>query len=277
MKKATLIIDVARCHDCNNCFISCKDEHWDNDHSPIAVSQPRHGHRWLEILNIERGQYPLQDVCYLPKPCMHCEEAPCLKAAQDGAIYRREDGIVIIDPLKALGQKALVEACPYGSIYWNEDKGLPQKCTMCAHLLDQGWAQPRCSHSCATGAMEFVFLDEGELARRVEAEKLERYHPEFKTRPRVWYKNLYRFTQCHIAGSVAIDYGLECAVDALVTVTSVASGEVYTTRTNNYGNFKVDGLAKASGSYKIDVELRDIRKSCTLELIESTNLGVIHL
>ncbi|MBP1626409.1 MAG: bthL 2 [Holophagaceae bacterium] len=277
MKKVNLIIDVARCHDCNNCFISCKDEHWDNDHSPIAVSQPRHGHRWMDILNIERGKYPLQDVCYLPKPCMHCEDAPCIQASGDGAVYRREDGIVIIDPEKAAGREDLAASCPYGAIYWNEEKKLPQKCTMCAHLLDQGWEQPRCSHSCATGAMEFVLLEDAEMQQRVEAEGLEHFHPEYKTRPRVWYKNLFRFTKCHIAGSVAIDYGLECAVGAKVTITHQKSGEVWTTLANNYGNFKLDGFEKKSGKYRIDVELNGITKSCVFELTESINLGVIHL
>ena len=41
------------------------------------------------------------DVAYLPIPCMHCDNAPCIKAGSDGAITKREDGIVIIDPEKA--------------------------------------------------------------------------------------------------------------------------------------------------------------------------------
>ncbi|WP_005031374.1 4Fe-4S dicluster domain-containing protein [Holophaga foetida] len=277
MKKVNLIIDVARCHDCNNCFISCKDEHWDNDHSPIAVSTPRLGHRWMDILNIERGQYPLQDVCYLPKPCMHCEDAPCIRASRDGAVYRREDGIVIIDPVKAQGQKEIVDSCPYRAIYWNDEKAIAQKCTMCAHLLDKGWAQPRCSHSCATGAMEFALLEDLEMEKRVAEEKLEHFHPEYQTRPRVWYKNLYRFTKCHIAGSVAIHYGLECAVDAKVTVTHVATQATWSTRTNNYGNFKLDGFDRDSGDYQIEAEHTGITKACVIRLKESLNIGVIHL
>jgi len=127
-----MIIDIARCQDCNNCFISCKDEHWENDHMPIAKAQPRHGHRWIDIDRLERGQYPLQDVAYLPHLCMHCEDAPCMKGITDGTIYKRPDGIVIIDPVKAKGEKALAASCPYGAIYWNEESQLAQKCTMCA-------------------------------------------------------------------------------------------------------------------------------------------------
>ncbi len=59
-------------------------------------------------------------------------------------MYRRDDGIVIVDPEKAAGRKDLVSSCPYRRIYWNEEQQVAQKCTMCAHLLDQGWKEPRC-------------------------------------------------------------------------------------------------------------------------------------
>src|SRR5450756_433020 len=86
MKKWHLIIDVARCHDCNDCFLADRDEFVGNDFPPSAVSQPNHGHRWMNIKRKERGQYPIVQVAYLPMPCMHCDEAPCLTA--DGAVYK---------------------------------------------------------------------------------------------------------------------------------------------------------------------------------------------
>ena len=120
MKRWHLIIDVAECEDCNNCFLSCKDEHVDNDWPGYSLSQPRHGHRWMNILRKERGQHPLIDVAYLPMPCMHCRNAPCMSKAKEDAVYRREDGIVIIDPEKSKGQKGIVDACPYNVVWWNE-------------------------------------------------------------------------------------------------------------------------------------------------------------
>ena len=62
MNKWNMIIDVAKCHDCNNCFLACKDEFVDNDWPPYSVSQPLHGHRWMDIMRKERGQFPLIDV-----------------------------------------------------------------------------------------------------------------------------------------------------------------------------------------------------------------------
>jgi Fe-S-cluster-containing dehydrogenase component len=92
------------------------------------------GHFWMRIGETERGQYPMVKVAYTAIPCQHCDNPPCVGAGQNGAVYRREDGIVIIDPQKAKGQKDIVASCPYRVIYWNEELSLPQKCTLCAHL-----------------------------------------------------------------------------------------------------------------------------------------------
>ncbi len=105
MKKWNLVIDVARCHDCNDCFLADKDEFVGNDFLPYSVAQPWTGQRWMNIERKERGQYPIVQVSYLPVPCMHCDEAPCLKDSPAGAIYKREDGLVIIDPVKAKGHR----------------------------------------------------------------------------------------------------------------------------------------------------------------------------
>ena len=77
----------------------------------------------------------------------------CLKAAENGAVRNRPDGIVIIDPQKSKGQQQIMQACPYHVIYWNEETRTPQKCTLCAHRLDEGATQPRCAESCPTGAL----------------------------------------------------------------------------------------------------------------------------
>ena len=97
MKKWNLIIDVAKCHDCNNCFLACKDEYFENDFPPYSVAQPRHGQRWMNIMRKERGEYPEVDVAYLPILCMHCDDAPCIKKSKEGAVYKRKDGIVLIE------------------------------------------------------------------------------------------------------------------------------------------------------------------------------------
>src|SRR5215213_11075959 len=141
MKKWNMIIDVAECTNCQLCALSAMDEYVGNMWPGVAAPMPRHGHQWIDIKQKERGQAPMIDIAFVPTLCNHCDNAPCMKADKTGAISKREDGIVIIDPVKAKGHKELVEACPYGHIWWNEDLNLPQAWPFDTHLLDQGWQQ----------------------------------------------------------------------------------------------------------------------------------------
>jgi len=276
MKKWNLIIDIEKCEDCNNCFLSCKDEHVDNAFQGYSAPQVKHGHRWVNIMRKERGQFPQIDVAYMPVFCMHCDNAPCIKAAKDGAVYKRDDGIVIIDPVKAQGQKHLVDACPYGAIWWNEEHSLPQKCTLCAHLLDQGWKEPRCVQACPTGALHIVRAEDGEMQEIVKSETLEILHPEYHTKPRVFYKNLYRYTHYFIAGSVAVEKdGIsDCAQGAIVTL--IKDSEKRQAITDTFGDFKFDGLPENSGTYRVEITYED-RTMKTLEVgvDKSVSLGTV--
>ena len=278
MKKWNFVIDVAKCHDCNNCFLACKDEFYENDFPPYSAAQPRHSHRWMDILRTERGQFPKVDVGYLPYPCMHCDDAPCIQKAKGGAIYKREDGIVIIDPDKAKGKKEITETCPYGVIYWNEEKKVPQKCTFCVHLLEAGWKEPRCVQACPTGCLSVVHAEDSEMEKIKKSEKLEVYRPEYKSNPRVYYKNLYRYTRSFIAGSVALKDQDECAEGARVTLTHEATKTTAVATTNNYGDFKFDGLEDNSGNYRLDIQVPGRGKETrVIELKTSINVGTIFL
>ena len=127
------------------------------------------------------------DVAYVPTMCNHCDNAPCLAKGGD-AVKKRDDGIVIIDPVKAKGRKDLVEACPYGHIWWNEELQLPQIWTFDAHLIDQGWEQTRGQQACPTGAMRAIKVEDDEMARMAREQALEVMKPEAGTKPRVYYQ-----------------------------------------------------------------------------------------
>ena len=231
----------------------------------------------MNIMRKERGQYPLVDVAYLPTLCMHCDNAPCIKAAKKGAVSKRKDGIVIIDPKKAKGQKDLVDACPYGAIWWNADKAGPQKCTLCVHLLKDGWEKPRCVQSCPTGALEVVYAEDAEMLKIRKAENLEVLKPELKTNSRVFYKNLYCYDKCFIAGNVALQDKDECADGARVTLRKGAK-ELGTVETNNYGDFKVDNLEEKSGKYNLEIKYPGYgTRKVNVDLKDSINLGTIFL
>jgi Fe-S-cluster-containing dehydrogenase component len=274
MKSWHLIIDVARCHDCNDCFLADKDEFVDNEFPPTAAAQPWHGHRWMSIKRKERGQYPIVQTAYLPMPCMHCAEAPCLTA--DGAVYRRQDGLVIIDPVKAKGRREIVTSCPYNAIYWNEEKQLAQKCTGCAHLLDGGWTETRCSQVCPTDAVKLVMEEDVEMEQRVAAEGLERYRDSLGTKPRVYYKNLYRWTRAFVSASVVFADTDECAEGATMTVES-AGQSIGTAVSDNFGEVLVDRLEPGK-EYAVRIEAAGYTATVmTAKLDASLNLGTVML
>ena len=204
MDKWNLIINVDRCDNCNNCVLAAKDEYIGNEFPGYSAPAAKEGAELITITRKMRGDTPLVDAAYLIKMCNHCDNAPCMKVAGD-AIRKREDGIVIIDPEKAKGRKDIVKSCPYGAIVWNEESELPQTWYFDAHLLDQGWTQPRCAQSCPTGVFEAVKISDDEMASRAEAEDLEVLQPQFGAKPRVYYRNLYRFSKCFIGATVIAD------------------------------------------------------------------------
>jgi Fe-S-cluster-containing dehydrogenase component len=270
MKKWNMIIDVAECTNCQLCALSAMDEYVGND-------WPRHGHRWIDILQKERGQQPMIDIAYAPTMCNHCDNAPCLAKGGD-AVKKRDDGIVIIDPEKAKGRKDLVESCPYGHIWWNEELQTPQIWPFDAHLLDQGWQQTRGQQACPTGAMRAIKVEDDEMARLAKDEQLEVMKPEAGTKPRVYYRNLWRYSKSFIGGSVASEVGgvVDCVEGASVRL--IKDGQtVARATTDNYGDFKFDKLDDNSGRYTIEVMSNGRTKMLDANLGTSVFLGEIRL
>lgn len=249
MTRYGMVVDVNKCTGCYSCFVACRDEHCGNDYPPVAAAQPYNGHFWLRIVEKERGQYPKVKVDYTAVPCMHCDSAPCIERAESGAVYKRPDGIVIIDPEKAKGQKDILQSCPYRVIYWNGEKDLPQKCTLCAHLLDDGWTEPRCVEACGTGALVFGDLDDpnSEVAKLAASPEAEIMHPEYDLEEKVRYIGLpKRF----VAGTVVLVDIDECAVNAEVTLSG--NGPKKRVKTDGFGDFEFEGLP-ADTEYAIQI------------------------
>jgi Fe-S-cluster-containing dehydrogenase component len=248
MARFSMFIDVNKCNGCYNCFLACRDEFFGNDYPSYSAPQPLNDQFWMQIKEIERGTYPRPKLSYIPTPCMHCESAPCMDAAKNGAVYRRKDGIVIIDPQKAKGQEAIVASCPYRVVFWNKELQVAQKCTLCAHRLDQGEPQPRCVESCPTGALVFGDLDDpaSEIAKATAAGKSEALHPEFQTTPLVRYRGIpKRF----VAGEVILKDRQEACAPG-ISVSLSGSGTEKTTVTDDFGEFEFEGLEK-NASYKV--------------------------
>ena len=274
MAKYGMIIDITKCTGCYNCFLTCRDEFAGNDYPGYSSGQPMTGMNWMRLIEKERGQYPVVKVAYIPVTCMHCEDAPCIKVAQKNAVYERPDGIIIIDPVKAKGQKQIVSSCPYRVIEWNEEKQLPQKCTLCAHMLDKGEKVPRCVESCPTDALIFGDLDdpESEISKLLASGATEVLHPEFGLKEKVRYISLPRK---FIAGTVIYGDADEVAVG--LTVKLSGDGDSLSTQTNGFGDFEFDGLADNT-DYNLTIEAPGYQsRSIKVKTTKDVSLGEIVL
>lgn len=252
MAKYAMLFNVKTCSGCYNCVLACKDENCGNDHLPLSVSQPETGHFWMNLVEQERGQFPRVKVASIPVTCMQCEDAPCMTQAYEGAVYRRRDGVVVIDPVKAKGQKHLVDACPYGVIYWNEQEQVAQKCTMCSHLMDAGWTEPRCVQSCPVDAIVFGDVDDpnSAISKALAESNAEILYPEKGLEARNKYVGL---PKKFVAGTLRYGDIDECAENVKVKVKG--NGLTQETTSNAFGDFEFEGLAD-NGKYEISFTKR---------------------
>lgn len=222
--KKVFLIDIARCSGCHNCQIACKDEHCGTSWLPYAAMQPDTGQFWGKIEETVHGSVPKVNITYQFNLCGHCDTCPLLTMAPD-CVSRREDGLVIIDPEKAQGRRDLVEACPLHMVFWNEELELAQKCTGCAHLLDNGWDVPRCVDVCATEAIRFVDAHEAadEIAHAVPS--CEGSNVYYLNIPKRW-----------VAGEVYDEEADEVIIGATITIKG-DDGVVLKTETDDFGDF----------------------------------------
>jgi Fe-S-cluster-containing dehydrogenase component len=263
------VIDVTRCNGCYCCQLACKDEHCENDWMPYAKPQPDTGHFWGRLDEHVRGTIPKVKIAYVFVPCQHCQDAPCITACTAGAIFRRDDGLVVIDPKRCTGCRDCLNAnaCPYGVIYFNEELNIAQKCTGCAHLLDRGWKQPRCVDNCPHDAIKFG--EESELSNLIEGAEI--LHPEYGLKPRVYYIGLpKRF----VAGTLYDPVQKEIIGGATCTLTG--EGGTFSTTTDGFGDFWFEGLAVGTFSLKIESDGRS-KTIDSISTVKDVNLGDIPL
>lgn len=222
MTKNVFLIDINKCNGCHNCQVACKDEHCDQDWLPYAAAQPDTGQFWCKVEETVHGTVPKVNITYLP-----------LIGAQDDAIrdfapevcMEREDGLVVIDPAKAKGRKDIAEK--FEGVFFNEELQVPQGCTGCAHLLDDGWDVPRCVDACATKALRFG--DEASFGEELSAaEKLtEGSHVYYLNLPKRW-----------VAGQVYDEAKDEVVIGAKVTMQAAdGSSKPMVVESDDFGDF----------------------------------------
>ena len=205
-KRWIWVIDLAKCKNARKCMSACVSAHH-------LRSEQSH----INVLKMEESKKT--PPYYMPKPCQHCDNPPCVAVCPVDATFKRPDGIVLIDNERCIGCRFCIAACPYGARTFNwiapkmdkEDKdltynielNLPErlgtitKCLMSADRLREG-KLPYCVSQCPNGV--YYFGDENEdavtngttketvrLSKLLADNAAYRLMEELGTKPRVYY------------------------------------------------------------------------------------------
>ncbi len=199
-----MVADLRDCDGCQACTMSCQQRH------QLTPDQT-----WIKVYTMtdaNGGTY------HMPRPCMMCEDPPCMYVCPVGATFRTDEGLVLVDQNACIGCRTCMAACPYEARYFNwsssaatttalktkptpeypvpQIRGTVGKCVLCADRLPHG-ELPACVSGCPMGVL-YV----GDLVSDVAVNGLGttvklsdflrdndavRFKEELGTNPRVYY------------------------------------------------------------------------------------------
>ena len=182
-KRYGLVIDLERCIGCMGCRLACKVENSFDKGSGIRVDTIGGPHP-----GTPKGKYPNLSMYYQPVPCMHCEAPLCMGACPEEAIYKRADGIVLLDEEKCTGCQLCIPACPYDALIYDDHRNVIVKCTLCHHRIDKG-LEPFCVIWCEDEALSFGDINdpESKVSKLISQKDAYNLKPEAGTSPAVYY------------------------------------------------------------------------------------------
>jgi len=226
MPRWGMVIDLDKCTACQACTVACQAENNVPFAGPdeTALDRSKHWHDVMTELG-EEGRYPDFHVRFIPRPCMHCEEPPCVKVCPVGATYVDDEGIVRMNYQRCIGCRYCTTACPYTIRYFNwyapeypagydvylnpnvpvRPVGVVEKCSFCIHRLEQAKREataqgreltdadlvllPACNQACPASARYFGDLDDQEstVSRLSHSPRAFRLLEDLGTEPKVYY------------------------------------------------------------------------------------------
>ncbi|HUY61749.1 MAG TPA: 4Fe-4S dicluster domain-containing protein, partial [Candidatus Dormibacteraeota bacterium] len=154
-----MVFDLRYCDGCKACTLACQERHY------LPPEQT-----WINV-------FPMEDAAgrtyHMPRPCMMCENPPCVQVCPVGANIRTDEGLVLVDQSRCIGTRICMNACPYQARYFNwsapravpklpmpatpewpvpQQQGTVGKCVLCADRLPHG-ELPACVAGCPMGAI----------------------------------------------------------------------------------------------------------------------------
>jgi formate dehydrogenase iron-sulfur subunit len=166
VKDMGMLIDVSRCIGCLSCSIACKKANDLPEEYTYALQTT--GDAWSTVKFVEKENGARIN---LKIQCMHCENPGCVFVCPTGAIYKRADGVVVIDQDTCIGCNYCAVGCPFGIPGKSEETGTARKCNFCLPRLLEGKI-PACAEACPTEAIIFGRRDELLTKARERVESL---------------------------------------------------------------------------------------------------------
>ncbi len=209
-RRWVMVIDLRKCIGCQACTVLCIAE---NKLPPGVVYRP--------VVDQEVGEYPNVSRRFLPRPCMQCDNPPCVPVCPVAATFKRPDGIIQVDYDACIGCRYCITACPYNARTFDYGdyytRGTPQiqpyerstayeygrarersgdaspvgnarKCTFCVHRLEEGML-PACVTTCIGRATFFGDASDPDslVAELIGKPNAMRLKEDLGTQPRVFY------------------------------------------------------------------------------------------
>ncbi|MFC6974819.1 4Fe-4S dicluster domain-containing protein [Halomicroarcula sp. GCM10025709] len=203
-----MVIDLQKCVGCDSCTVACKAE----NRTPPGVS-------YNVVMEEEHGEFPEVTRTNVPRPCMQCENPPCVQVCPVSATYKMDNGVVNVDYDRCIGCRYCMIACPYGARYFDfgenyDDEvdeagevtspeygvdrgkregdespvGNVRKCSFCTHRLERG-EEPACVETCVGDARNMGDLDDpdSEVSEMADSSRAFQLKESEGTDPNVYY------------------------------------------------------------------------------------------
>jgi Fe-S-cluster-containing dehydrogenase component len=220
-----MVIDLDRCTGCGACMVACAVE---NNVAPAgAKASERTGITWMRVYRMNNGEpFPDSRTVYVPMTCQQCDHhTPCVSVCPQNAVeVDPATGIVGQIPVRCLGCRYCMAACPYHARYFNwadpewpvgteeslnpdvsvRMRGVVEKCNFCHHRLHAAQEraaaegrkeihekeyQPACVEACPTEAITFgnLAVEESNAARLAHSPETFRFLERLGTEPKIYY------------------------------------------------------------------------------------------
>lgn len=146
-----VIADMQQCIGCRTCEIACAMAHLGENPQPLT---PENFNPRLKVMKTFSVSAPML--------CRQCENAPCLNACPNDAIYNHNGSVQVMQS-RCIGCKTCMVVCPYGAIEVvvnhtssrdgsTHSRAQANKCDLC----DGRSAGPACIEVCPTAALKLI-------------------------------------------------------------------------------------------------------------------------